>query len=190
MLKKITTAAALALLTSSAFALPHLYVGAGVGTGSLHQKVNVNNQTTEFSADYKIAWTAHIGAMFTDNWGVEIGQNYFQHDNSQDALLNVQSNNNKSTYLALRGAIDLSPLITLYGKIGPAYVQNELDSVTALVVSDKIRKNNAITAYGGLGIEFNVSPTVNIFIEGSGNTPSGNVPGTTMVVGGVNFVIG
>ena len=176
------------LFTTQAFAiLPQFYLGGGIGSGKLQQKTTSGDTTLQSSNAYKLAFNARIGVMFTDNIGAELGQSYVLNDKFNYNTISVTSKNNKLTYLALKGAIDATPILTFYGKIGAAYVQSEVETVNAILIGSTVTKHTGFRPYGALGVNIHVNPILALYGEFSAIPSTGKVPGNTMGVIGIDF---
>lgn len=177
MIKKLILTTAL-VLCAPAFALvPQFYVGAGAGSGTLNQKTTQNNQDFTTGNSLRGAIGYHLGVMFTNHFGLEIGQNYIYNDDVAQGSWRFKFKNNRVNYLAAKGAIDLTPLFTLYGKLGAAYVKNDVVTTRGLVFDPTFEEKNGIRPYGAAGLSVSFSPVFSGYIELSGVPKIGYVPG-------------
>lgn len=187
MLKKSVVLSGLLLLAGPAFALiPNVYIGGAVGTGALQQKVSVNNTAVYSESHFKMAFNGHVGLMLNQYFGAEFGQAYLADDSSNSAYLLVKSKNNKATYLAGVGAVHLAN-VSLYAKIGGAYVQSETQETLLGLTGETESKHNAIVPYVAVGMQVNVFDDVGVYFEAAATTRSGNVPGSRTAMLGLNF---
>ena len=159
-MKQFILAAAITLTCGAAAAAPaatNLYVG--VGVGSAQQKIEVDGYSDTIS---KTAFNLNGGYKFDQNFALEVGYASFgKASGSEDGV--SASIEPTSFYVAGVATYPVSPVFSVYGKLGAARNRTKL---SATIGTDSFSNTQTeTTLVAGVGVAYTVAPNIDLTLE-------------------------
>lgn len=160
-MKRTIVAAALILSCGVAAAATapasNLYVGAGVGHAE--QKISIDGYSDTIS---KTAFNVNGGYKFDQNFAAEVGYLSFGKASGSDSGVSA-SIEPTSFYVAAVGTYPVSPVFSIYGKLGAAANRTKLSAKIGTMSFSNTQSETTLLA--GVGAAYTVAPNIDITLE-------------------------
>jgi hypothetical protein len=157
----LATTAAVSAVQAQEFT-PRAYVGAGAVATDYESRVPGASRADVDTI--KASGKIFGGYEFTPNWAVEIGHTDFRSADVYYTLGNVNASgqaDGRASYVAAKFSSPLTEKVVGYAKLGASHNVNELNAINSQL-NQRESKN---TAYGALGLQYNINQDVSVIAE-------------------------